>query len=73
MNQSVSKQSSDCFLLCAGYSFGLLLSLKMEATCSSETSVAFHRTTRRCISENRPIQVSNYKNVELIPGRLGFK
>jgi hypothetical protein len=32
---------------------GLFLTLKMEAICSSETSVEFQRTTRRYIPEDR--------------------
>jgi hypothetical protein len=31
-------------------------SLKMKATCSSETSVDFQRTTRRYIPEDRPLR-----------------
>jgi hypothetical protein len=30
--------------------------LKMEATCSSETSVGFQQTTRRCIPDGRILQ-----------------
>jgi hypothetical protein len=30
--------------------------LEMKATCSSETSVNFQRTTRRYIPEDRPFQ-----------------
>jgi hypothetical protein len=40
-----------CFMLvsCLAYSS----TLKMEATCSSETSVDFQRTTVRCIPEDK--------------------
>jgi hypothetical protein len=37
---------------CSAYSSAL----KMEATCSSETSVDFERTTRRSISEDRTLR-----------------
>jgi hypothetical protein len=32
--------------------------LKMEATCSSETSLDFQRTTRRCILEDRNLPIT---------------
>jgi hypothetical protein len=34
---------------------GLLLTLKMEATCSSETSTDFQRTTQRYVPEDRTL------------------
>jgi hypothetical protein len=34
--------------------------LKMEAICSSETSVEFQRTTRRYISEDSTFLIQNY-------------
>jgi hypothetical protein len=37
--------------------------LKMEATCSSETSVEFQRTTRHCIPEDRPLQNHRCENL----------
>jgi hypothetical protein len=37
--------------------------LKIEATCSSETSVHFQRTTRRCIPEDRTLQNSHTGNL----------
>jgi hypothetical protein len=37
---------------CSAYS-----TVKMEAICSSETSVDFQRTTRRCIAEDSVIHV----------------
>jgi hypothetical protein len=33
----------------------------MEATCSSETSIEFQRTTRRCIPEDRSLQNHRYE------------
>jgi hypothetical protein len=44
---------TSCFMLVSCLSFSSIL--KMEATCSSETSVDFQRNTRRCISENRTL------------------
>jgi hypothetical protein len=35
--------------------FGLILNLKMEATCSSETPIDFQRNTRNYIPEDRTI------------------
>jgi hypothetical protein len=40
-----------CFVLCS--SFDHSFTLKVEAVCSSETSIDFHRTTRRYIPEDR--------------------
>jgi hypothetical protein len=36
---------------------GFLLGLTFEAVCSSKTSVAFHRTTRRYIPEKISLQI----------------
>jgi hypothetical protein len=43
-------KSSTCWLLRISYVHGLLLALKMEAVCSSNTSVNIYRTTRRHIA-----------------------
>jgi hypothetical protein len=47
-----------CFMLvfCLAYSS----TLKMEATCSAETSVHFQLTTRRYIEEDKKFQHQNY-------------
>jgi hypothetical protein len=39
--------------------------MKMEATCSSETSVDFQRTTRRYIPEDRTLHTNNYYHVTI--------
>jgi hypothetical protein len=46
-----------CFMLvyCLAYSS----TLKMEAICSSETSVYFHRTTRRYMPEDRTLPLKS--------------
>jgi hypothetical protein len=51
-----------CFMLvsCLAYSSAL----KMEATCSSETSVDFHRNTRRYISEDITIHNHRCENLK---------
>jgi hypothetical protein len=41
----------------AGFIFGLLFTVKMEATCSSESSVDFQRATRGYIPEDRTVRV----------------
>jgi hypothetical protein len=50
-----------CFMLVSWLAY--FSTLKIEATCSSETSVEFQRTTRRYIPENRTtlesIQISH--------------
>jgi hypothetical protein len=52
-----------CFMLvsCLSYSS----TLKMEATCSSETSVEFKLTTRRYIPEARTLQTIRCPSAEL--------
>jgi hypothetical protein len=45
--------SCACFLRHAVLLFGLFFALRMEAICSSEMCIVFHRITRRCIPENR--------------------
>jgi hypothetical protein len=46
---------SACYLLQAGFLLGLFFTLKIEATCSSETLVEFQRTTRRYIPGYRTL------------------
>jgi hypothetical protein len=41
----------DAFFMVASY-FAYSSTLKMESICSSETSVDFHRTTRRYVAED---------------------
>jgi hypothetical protein len=43
----------DRYLIHTDFWHGLFLALKMEATCSSETSVDYQWTMRRYISEDR--------------------
>jgi hypothetical protein len=45
-----------CWLLATCFFFSVC---KMEATCSSYTSVDFHRTARLCIPEDRTLQVQS--------------
>jgi hypothetical protein len=53
---------------CAGFMLlcflGHSLTLKMEATCSFETSVGFQQTTRRYIGEDRTLHDRCYENLE---------
>jgi hypothetical protein len=42
-----------CCLLHRGFSLAYSLTMKMEATYSSETSVDFHLTTRRYVPQDR--------------------
>jgi hypothetical protein len=51
----VPSQRWFCYLLHAGFSLGLFSTLNMEATCSSETSVDFQRSTRRFIPGDRTL------------------
>jgi hypothetical protein len=44
-------KSSACYLLHAGFLLGLFFDLKIEVTCSSETSVDFLHITRHYIQE----------------------
>jgi hypothetical protein len=46
-----STESSACYLLHSGF-FAYSSTLKMEAICSSETSVFFHWTTRHYTAED---------------------
>jgi hypothetical protein len=48
----------------AGFLIGLLLTLKMEATCSSETSVDFQRTIRRYIPEDGALHNRRRENLK---------
>jgi hypothetical protein len=50
----------------AGFLLGLFSTLKMEAICSSETSVDFQRTTRRYIPEDSTLQTQSYLINKLI-------
>jgi hypothetical protein len=42
-----------CFMLVSGLAF--TSTLKMEATCFSETSIDFHRTTRHSVPDDRTL------------------
>jgi hypothetical protein len=50
-----AKQNSASFH--SGYFVGLFLALKMEANCSSETSVDSQQTTRRYVPEDATLLV----------------
>jgi hypothetical protein len=55
------KQSRACHLLsCMAYTS----TLKMEAICSSESSVDFQRTTRRYITEYRTLRHHHCENLK---------
>jgi hypothetical protein len=43
---------------------GAVLSVIMEAVCTSETSVYFNATTRRCIPENSKLNFNCYLNLQ---------
>jgi hypothetical protein len=49
-------------LLATYFHAGILLTMNMEVTCSSETSVAFQRTTRHYIPEDRTLHNHRYEN-----------
>jgi hypothetical protein len=49
------KQLATCFMLVSYLAYSS--TLKMEATCSSETSVDFQRITRRYIPEERALRL----------------
>jgi hypothetical protein len=49
---------------CLAYS----TTLKMEATCTSETSVDFERITRRCIPEDRIVLISSLRSQDCAVG-----
>jgi hypothetical protein len=57
--------SSFTLVSCSAYSS----TLKMEATCSSETSVDFHRTTRSYIPEVRTFHNHRCENLKSYNGR----
>jgi hypothetical protein len=46
--------------------------LKMEATCSFETSVDFRRTTRRYIPEDIPLHIHRCENLKSYKGYKRF-
>jgi hypothetical protein len=52
-----------CCLLHAGFLFGLVFNLKMEAICSFEALVDIQLTTRRCIPEGRTLHSHPCENV----------
>jgi hypothetical protein len=56
-----------CFMLeiCFAYFF-----LKMEGTCSSETSVDFQRVTRRYISEGRTLRNTGTLKRKMVLGEI---
>jgi hypothetical protein len=63
-SSSVSKNKPEeipaCYLLHSDFLLGLSF-LKMEATCFSETSVGFQRTTLHYISEDGTVQIEKKK------------
>jgi hypothetical protein len=56
-NMSPPFSGSDCYLLHNGFLLGLFSTLKMEATCSSETSVDFQRIARCYVLEDKTLQL----------------
>lgn len=57
---------------------GLFLDSEMEATCSTETSVDFQRTTQRHISENTTLHNHRFENLtsymaNFLDARLNFQ
>jgi hypothetical protein len=57
--------STTCHLLHAGFFLGLFFdTLKMEATCSTETSVDFQGTIRSYIPEDRTLHNDNCGNIK---------
>jgi hypothetical protein len=59
-NALLCLQSAFTLVSCSAYSS----ILKMEAKCSSETSVDFQRTTRRRIPEGRTLHNHRYANLK---------
>jgi hypothetical protein len=55
VSQANIATDSSCYLLHDGFWLSYFLILKMEATCSSETSVDIQRTPRGYIPEDRPL------------------
>jgi hypothetical protein len=53
LHEADSKLLPTCFVLVSSLAYSS--ALKMEATCTSETSVDFHRTTRCYISPYQPL------------------
>jgi hypothetical protein len=51
------KQGYVCYLLHGGYLLGLFFDLKMEATCSSETSVGFQGTIQSYVPADGTPQI----------------
>jgi hypothetical protein len=71
ISQAIKQRESlfaTCFTLvsCLSYSS----TLKMEVTCSSETSVDFRRTTRRYIPEDRALHNHRCENFKSLHRRL---
>jgi hypothetical protein len=60
-----------CFMLVSYLAYSYTLTLKIEATCSSETSVDFQRTTRCYILGDRTLHNNCCKNVKFyVLGRI---
>jgi hypothetical protein len=57
-----SAELATCFALVSWLTY--FSTLRMEATCSSETSVDFQRTTRRYIPEDRTLHNHLYENLK---------
>jgi hypothetical protein len=57
---------SVCYLLHAGFL------VKVEATCSSETSVDIQRTIRRYIAEDRTLQIFTFERINCVSQIVPF-
>jgi hypothetical protein len=70
---SVSKNNPStptCFTLVSSLDYSL--NLQMAATCSSETSVDFQRTTRRYIPEDKQRFENDVKNIPILKGHVAM-
>jgi hypothetical protein len=65
VSQAASKQS----LPDAGFCIAYTSTLKMEAECPCETSVDFHRTTRRYITVDRTLQPKSASQIKSISSK----
>jgi hypothetical protein len=65
-------EDSTCCLLHADFLHGVLLNLKMESTCSSETSVDFKRTTWPYIPEDRTLHLGFRSDKNFISSTTGY-
>jgi hypothetical protein len=57
-------QTTVCHFLHTGFLLGFSSTLKMEGTCSSETSVDFQRTTQHYIPEARALHNHRCENLK---------